>query len=50
MYEPKKSPKVIIDFHFLAWIDRGIIPLLKNLLRTVLFMKLWLEEVSCVAN
>ena len=34
-YEPNKSPVVIIiDFHFLAWIDRGIISLHKNLLRS----------------
>ena len=34
-YEPKKSPMVIIiDFHLLAWIDRGIIPLHKNLLHS----------------
>ena len=34
-YEPNKSPVVIIiHFHFLAWIDRGIIPLHKHLLRS----------------
>ena len=32
-YEPNKSSVVIIiDLHFLVWIDRGIIPLHKNLL------------------
>ena len=34
-YEPNKSPMVIIiDFDFLAWIGRGIIPLHKYLLRS----------------
>ena len=52
-YEPNKLPTVIIiDIHILACIDRGIIPLHKNLLQnTILTLtKLWLKEVSCVAT
>ena len=53
-YRPEQlSGVIIIDFHFLAWIDRGIIPLQENLLRTfqnTILTKLWLEEVSRVAT
>ena len=55
-YRPKQLPNVImIIFHFFAWIDREIIPLHKNLLRTCSFKnailtELWLKQVSCVAN
>ena len=53
-YEPKQSPRVIlIDIHFLAQIDRAIIPLHKYLLRSlqnVILTELWLEEVSPVAT
>ena len=53
-YEPNKSPMVIIiDFDFLAWIDRGIIPLHKHLLcsfQNAILTELWFEEVSHVAT
>ena len=40
---------IIIDFHILAWINRGIIPLHKNLLCSfynAILTELWLEKVS----
>ena len=53
-YMPQLSPGVIItDFCFLAWIDRGIIPLHKCLLRSfqnAILTELWFEEVSHVTT
>ena len=56
-YEPNKSVAygvhVIIDFDLLAQIDRGIVPLHKNLLCSfynAILTELWLKEVSHVAT
>ena len=43
---------ITIDFHFFVWLDRGIIPLHKNLLCSfynAILTELWLEEVRRVA-